>query len=211
MELRRNPPALRETCPRGLCVVRPAAASFYGVHAPAASLERRQAPLIGGGLAATVSPQAQFQRCGQPFRRSLGLAPWPTLKRCSLCGSRSPASARRGPLRSPPRLAPRSVGDCRPASRVPSLASPCRGALRAPLRARRLGPPICRHPLRAGAGPPLRSGPVRPVARLRPCSRPSPALRGRGFLPAPLPTARLRRANPLCCIEYVLKIQPLNP
>lgn len=40
--------------------------------------------------------------------------------------------------------------------------------------------------------------------------RPPPCA-GRGFLPAPLPTARLRRANPLCCIEYVLKIQPLNP
>ena len=79
MKLRHNPAAFRETCPRGLCVGRPAVASFCDVHAPAASLGRRQAPPLGDGLAATVSPQAQFQRCGQPFRRSLGLAPWPTL------------------------------------------------------------------------------------------------------------------------------------
>lgn len=80
MKLRHNPAAFRETCPRGLCVGRPAVASFCDVHAPAASLGRRQAPPLGDGLAATVSPRAQFQRCGQPFRRSLGLAPWPTLK-----------------------------------------------------------------------------------------------------------------------------------
>ena len=79
MKLRHNPAAFRETCPRGLCVGRPAVASFCDVHAPAASLGRRQAPPLGDGLAATVSPRAQFQRCGQPFRRSLGLAPWPTL------------------------------------------------------------------------------------------------------------------------------------
>ena len=50
MKLRHNSAAFRETCPRGLCVGRPAVASFYDVHAPAASLGRRQAPPLGDGV-----------------------------------------------------------------------------------------------------------------------------------------------------------------
>lgn len=137
----------------------------------------RHAPGYGGGRPAKVSPQAQFDRCGPLFRRSLGLAPCPTHKRCSSSSSRSPASARRGPLRSPPRLRPRSVGDRRRSSRSsraprpagPHLARP--GALGG-------SPPFCRgiRSGRAGIVAALLSR--RPVARcalLPPVSRPARA------------------------------------
>lgn len=97
--------------------------------------------------AAASGPQRYRRRrqsswCGPQFRRSLGLAPCPTRKRCSLCGSRSPASARRGPLRSPPRLRPRSVGDRRPASRS-SLGLALSGRpMRGPSRSAH-APPLC--------------------------------------------------------------------
>lgn len=97
--------------------------------------------------------------------------------RCSSGSSRSPASARRGPLRSPPRLRPRSVGDRRRSSRSsraprpagPHLARP--GALGG-------SPPFCRgiRSGRAGIVAALLSR--RPVARcalLPPVSRPARA------------------------------------
>ena len=164
--------ALRETCPRGLCVGRPAGTSFCDIHAPAASLGRRQAPPLGGGLAATVSPQAQIQRCGQPFRRSLGLAPCPT---------------HRGAPRAAHALPPRPAADRFALLRGLRLG---RSAIAAQRRGFRRAPPPDAPPpaprvARGGSAPPCVR---RRAGRVRPCSRPAPALRGRGVGPAPLPT-----------------------
>ena len=171
MKLRHNPAAFRETCPRGLCVGRPAVASFRDVHAPAASLGRRQAPPLGDGLAATVSPRAQFQRCGQPFRRSLGLAPWPTL-------SGAPCAAHA--------LPPRPAADRFALLRGLRLGRSAIAALR---RGSRRSPrPVAAHSARRfalGGSVPLsvgiRSGRVR-VLRFAPV----PCVRSRGFAPAPV-------------------------
>lgn len=187
--------ALRETCPRGLCVGRPAGTSFCDIHAPAASLGRRQAPPLGGGLAATVSPQAQIQRCGQPFRRSLGLAPCPT---------------HRGAPRAAHALPPRPAADRFALLRGLRLG---RSAIAAQRRGFRRSPrPVARHRaprFALGGSAPLcvgiRSGRVR-VLRFAPV----PGVRSRGFAPAPVRPppcagagscprpcrpARLRRAN----------------
>lgn len=215
--------ALHETCLRGLCVVRPAAASFSEVHAPAASLGRRSTPPLGDGLAATVSPQAQFERCGQPFRRSLGLAPCPAL-------SGAPCAAHALPPRPAADRFALLRGLCLGRSAITALR---RGSCRSPrpatahyARRSALGGSV---PLYVG----IRSGRVR-VLRFAPV----PGVRSRGFAPAPvrpppcagagscprpcrLPgSASLRRApnanricrstHPLYCIEYVLNVKPLN-
>lgn len=133
---------LNETRPRGQ-VEGPAGASLWDVHAPAASLGRGPAPTLGDGRPATVLPRAQ----NKMVRAAIPSLPrpcpvTPPKKRCSSCSSRSPASARRGPLRSPPRLRPRSVGDRRPSSRS-SLGLALSGrTLRGPLRSAR-APPLC--------------------------------------------------------------------
>ena len=178
---------------RWLCVRLAAAGDFGGPLRRPSSDATRPCALACHGLrraAAAFARRRQSCSADSPAgeRRSLGLAPCPTQKRCSSCGARSPASARRGPLRSPPRLRPRSVGDCRPSSRSSlGLALPGR-TLRGPPRSAG-APPLCVG-IRSG-----RSVVVaallrrRSVARLRPFSLASPALRGPGFLPGPLPTA----------------------
>ena len=145
----------------------------------------RPAPGCGGGRPAKVSPQAQYDRCGPLFRRSLGLAPRPTQN-----------GAPRAPHALPPRRAAdrcallRGFGLGRSAivasrrGRLARLALPGR-TLRGPARsaARR---PFVAASAPGGRGSSLRSSPgVR--SRAAPCSLPSPALRGPGFLPGPLP------------------------
>lgn len=151
-------------------------ASLSDVHAPAPSLAsacaglRRRAARKGIAAGAIRSVRAAVP----PLPRA---CPVSHPLRCSSGSSRSSASARRGPLRSPPRLRPRSVGDRRLSSRSsrtprpagPHLARPCA-----------LGgsPPFCRgiRSGRAGIVAALLSR--RPVARcalLPPVSRPARA------------------------------------
>ena len=102
----------------------------------------RHPPGCGGERPATVSPQAPIELVRAAISPLPRACPVPHPKRCSLCGSRSPASARRGPLRSPPRLRPRSVGDRRPASRS-SLGLALSGRpMRGPSRSAH-APPLC--------------------------------------------------------------------
>lgn len=170
MTLRTQPLALYETRPRGLCVGRPAEPDFRDVHAPAASLGRKQVPPCGGGLAAPVSPRAQLCKCGQLSRRSLGLAPCPTH-----CGA----------PRAPHALPPRPAADRSALLRGLRLGRSAivarrRGSLRSPR-------PTAAHSARrsalGGARPScvgIRSG----RARLLRCA-PSPGARSRGSAPAP--------------------------
>ena len=178
---------------RWLCVRLAAAGDFGGPLRRPSSDATRPCALACHGLrraAAAFARRRQSCSADSPAgeRRSLGLAPCPTQKRCSSCGARSPASARRGPLRSPPRLRPRSVGDCRPSSRSSlGLALPGR-TLRGPPRSAG-APPLC-------VG--IRSGrSVVVAALLRPCVsasapggrssslRSTAGARSRGFAPSP--------------------------
>ncbi len=90
-------------------VARPGLAVICGL-TPLRARLARHSPVCGAEPAVAVSPQAQIERSGRPFPRSL--APYSHPQRCSLPGARSPRPARRGPLRSPPRLRPAWGGDC---------------------------------------------------------------------------------------------------
>ena len=153
----------------------------------------RPTPGCGGGRPATVSPRRISGMCGPLFRRSLELAPCPTQSGAAGGASHRSASARRGPLRSPPRLRPQPSRD-----RHPSAARRCsrrpvarhtapRFALRGPsscVSASAPGP-CCRSALRAlllGARRALRPAPRGPG----PCAGP-------GSCPGPCRHRRLRR------------------
>lgn len=151
-------------------------ASLSDVRAPAPSLAtacaglRRRAARKGIAAGAIRSVRAAIP----PLPRA---CPATRPKRCSSGSSRSPASARRGPLRSPPRLRPRSVGDRRPSSRSSRAPRPVGPHLARPFA---LGgsPPLCRgiRSGRAGFVAALLSR--RPVARcalLPPVPRPARA------------------------------------
>ena len=149
----------------------------------------RPTPGCGGGRPATVSPRRISGMCGPLFRRSLELAPCPTQKRC---GGWCLTSLRFGAPRTASLSSAASasaVARSAPLRRSSVLASPCRAAHCAALRAPR--PLLLCVGIRSGAVLSLRaprSAPRR-SSRAAPCSsRPRP-LRGPGFLPGPLPTS----------------------
>lgn len=204
MKLRHNYPALRETCPRGLCVGRPAGTSFYGVHAPAASLASAHAGLRRRAgrnrIAAGANHQGAASHSAAPSAlprdptpsgapcAAHALPPRPAADRFALlrglCLGRSAIAAlRRGSRRSPRPVAAHSarrfaLGGSRPLC-VGIRSGRVRGLRFAPVpgvRSRGFAPAPVRPPPCAGAG----SCP-------RPCRRPPPAVPEpvRSFRPSP--------------------------
>lgn len=161
---------------RWLCVRLAAAGDFGGPLRRPSSDATRPCALACHGLrraAAAFARRRQSCSADSPAgeRRSLGLAPCPTQS---------------GAPRAAHALPPRRAADRYALLRGFGLG---RSAIAAHRRGRRLASPLCVG-IRSG-----RSVVVaallrrRSVARLRPFSLASPALRGPGFLPGPLPTA----------------------
>lgn len=189
---------LNETRPRGQ-VGGPAVASLSDVHAPAASLGRAQVPPIGDGRPAKVSPRAQnwMERAAIPSLPR----PCPVThpKRCGGVALHIGAACWRARLYGAgrwPGLAGHPVG--------PVIAPHRRGrAARLGLPGRTLrGPPpsAAPRPFASASAPGGRASSLAPPPALRrPASdggAPSPALRGPGFLPGPLPRSRPPPAAP---------------
>lgn len=126
-------------------------------------------------------------------------------------------SARRGSLRSPPRLRPLSAAIAplrrgvvaRSALPAATLRRPPRSA-RSPARLSASAPVACAPPLRSVAGV---------ASRASPCSAPTRPLRGARFLPRPLPTAARSAAPnspppagpPANCIDVSTTNSTLEP
>lgn len=202
---------LNEIRHHGQSVGRPVVASLRDVHAPAASLGRRQAPPIGDGRPATVSPRAQIKK----VRAAIPSLPRPCPVTPPKAVRRRGASHRcrvlaRKAIRSGPKARP-----CGPPRRPRDCAPPPRSC-RSPPPA---GPHLAR-PSAVGGAPPLcvgiRSGREVVVATLRRqrCAAPRataaprlPPCAGPGSCPGPCrDPGRLRRPRrdnppdlPPCC------------
>lgn len=190
---------LNETRHHGQSVERPVVASLSDVHAPAASLGRGRAPTLGAGRPAKVSPRAQnwMERAAIPSLPR----PCPVThpKRCGGVALHIGAACWRARLYGAgrwPGLAGHPVG--------PVIAPHRRGRVaRLGLPGRTLrGPPpsAAPRPFASASAPGGRASSLAPPPALRrPASdggAPSPALRGPGFLPGPLPRSRPPPAAP---------------
>lgn len=188
-----NAPGSSKTRHHGQGVRRPVLASLCLYHAPAASLGRVRAPPLGDGRPATVSPQAQsgMERAAIPSLPR----PCPVThpKRCGGVALHIGAACWRARLYGAglwPGLAGHPVGPViapRRRGRVARLGLPGR-TLRGPVRS------AAPRPFASASAPGGRASSLRSAAGVasRPLDRaaPSPALRGPGFLPGPLPILR---------------------